>query len=61
MEKVRFFIGSGQPMKFAKPLIDLPPATHRFRIGKYRVCFFLQGDTVVINAVDLRGDVYRRQ
>lgn len=60
MEKVRFFTTSGQPLRFAKPLIDLPPATHRFRVGKYRVCFFIQGNELIINAVDLREDVYRR-
>ncbi|MBU2578954.1 hypothetical protein KKA09_02455 [Patescibacteria group bacterium] len=29
------------PLVRAKPLINLPPATHRFRIGKYRVSFYL--------------------
>jgi len=46
---------------FAKPLVNLPPATHRFRVGKYRICFYLRGSSLVIDAVDTREDVYRRR
>ena len=36
LEKIELFIATGRPMTFARPLVNLPPATHRFRIGKYR-------------------------
>jgi mRNA-degrading endonuclease RelE of RelBE toxin-antitoxin system len=37
IEKIELWISSGNPMSFAKPLTNLPPATHRFRVGKYRM------------------------
>jgi len=60
-EKIELYIKSGTPMSFTKPLVNLPPATHRFRIGKYRICFYLQGDSIVIDGVDTREDAYRRK
>ena len=61
VDKLHVYLASGQPMAFAKPLVNLPPATHRFRVGKYRICFYLQGSSLVIDAVDAREDVYRRK
>ena len=61
MEKLRLYLSSGTPLAFAKPLINLPPATHRFRVGKYRICFHLETSTFVIDAIDGRDDVYRRR
>ena len=46
------------PLTFAKPLINLPPATHRFRVGKYRISFFIQGSTIFVERVELRGEAY---
>jgi mRNA-degrading endonuclease RelE of RelBE toxin-antitoxin system len=42
-------------LDFAKPLTNLPPLTHRFRIGKYRVSFYIEDDTIFIERVELRG------
>jgi len=41
IEKIELYIESGNTLSFARPLINLPPATHRFRVGKYRICFYL--------------------
>lgn len=48
------------PFVRASSLINLPPATHRFRIGKYRVSFYIEGKTIFIERVELRGQAYRR-
>lgn len=47
------------PLTRARPLVNLPPATHRFRIGKYRVSFYIQDQTIYIERVELRGQAYR--
>jgi mRNA-degrading endonuclease RelE of RelBE toxin-antitoxin system len=61
IKKVWLYISSGKPLFFAKPLINLPPATHRFRVGKYRISFYLEGSNIVIDGVDARKDAYRRK
>lgn len=57
--KLRYFLSSPNPMEFAEPLVDLPPATHRFRIGKIRVKFFCRGNTFYVTGIGFRGNVYR--
>lgn len=47
-------------MHFAKPLVNLPPSTHRFRVGTYRVSFYLANHILFIERVELRGQAYRR-
>ena len=61
LDKLRVYLASGTPLVFAKPLVNLPPATHRFRVGKYRVCFYLEGSILVIDGVNTRQDAYRRR
>ena len=61
IEKIELWISSGNPMFFAKPLTNLPPATNRFRVGKYRICFYLEDRNIVIDGVDTREDAYRRR
>lgn len=51
--------GLPNPLIRAKPLINLPPATHRFRIGKYRVSFYIEKQTIFVERVELRGQAYR--
>lgn len=46
------------PLSRAKPLINLPPATHRFRIGKYRASFYLHKTTIYIERIESRGQAY---
>lgn len=61
LKKMRIYIDSGRAMSFAGPLVNIPPSTHRFRIGKYRVCFYLVGGDIVIDGVDTREDAYRKR
>ena len=49
------------PLVRAKPLINLPPATHRFRIGKYRVSFYIEAHTIFVERIELRAEAYRRR
>ena len=61
IEKIGLCIFSRNPLHFAKPLVNLPPATHRFRVGKYRICFYIKSTIIVIDGVDTREDAYRRR
>lgn len=61
IEKIELYISSANPLSFARPLVNLPPATHRFRVGKYRVCFYVKEGYIIIDGVDTREDAYRRR
>lgn len=61
LDKVEFYISKGNVLDFAEPLVNFPPATHRLRIGKYRVCFYLEGPNMVVDSVDTRDDAYRKR
>ena len=61
MAKLALYLSTEHPLAFAKPLVNLPPATHRFRVGKYRICFYLERSTVIIDAIDASDDVYRKR
>lgn len=41
-KKLKFYIKLLNPLTVAKPVVNLPPATHRFRIGKYRISSILR-------------------
>lgn len=57
--KLIFYASSENPLNFARALVNLPPSTYRFRIGKYRVSFFIRGKIIFIERVELRGQAYR--
>lgn len=59
-KKLRFYIKLLNPLSVAKSIANLPPATHRYRIGKYRVSFYLENKTIFVERVELRGQAYRR-
>ena len=59
-KKLRQFLAAERPLDFAEPLINLPPATHRFRVGKIRIKFFCQEHTLTITSIEARDKVYRR-
>lgn len=58
--KLLFYAAQDNPLNFAKPLINLPPSTHRFRIGKYRASFFTKEKIIFIEEISIRGKAYRR-
>lgn len=48
------------PLVRAKPLADLPPSTHRFRIGKYRASFYIENKIIFIERLEIRGKAYQK-
>lgn len=57
-KKLKFFISQQDPLAFSKPLVNLPPATHRFRFGDYRIAFYIEKDTIYIDRIGHRKEVY---
>lgn len=57
--KLQFFSKISQPLIFSKPLINLPPATHRFRVGEYRIAFYISENCLYIEKIKHRKDVYK--
>ncbi len=58
IKKIKFFTNSENPLAFSKPLINLPPLTHRFRVGDYRVAFYITENIITIDRIEHRKDVY---
>lgn len=59
LNKLRDNANLENPLIRSKPLVNLPPSTHRFRIGKYRLSFFVEEQTIFVERVELRGQAYR--
>ena len=58
IKKLKFFSSQEDPFAFSKPLVDLPPTTHRFRVGDYRIAFYLLGKTIFVEKIRHRREVY---
>ena len=58
LTKLTAYAATPNPLTFAKPLINLPPTTHRFRVGKYRILFFIEGRTIFVERIEPRKDAY---
>ena len=58
--KLKFYAKQNNLLDWAKPLINIPPATHRFRIRKYRVYFYIFKNTIFIERIKLRGQAYKK-
>jgi len=57
--KLEYFEKIKNPTSLSKPLRNLPPATHRFQIGNYRLRFFIENNTIYIIKIEIRGQAYR--
>ena len=57
--KIKFYLSAPDPLAFARPLVNLPPATHRFRVGGLRIKFFRQNNIFYITGIGWRGNIYR--
>lgn len=60
VKKLTFFAGQENPLTFSKSLVNLPPTTHRFRVGDYRVAFYIAGGIIYIERIRHRSEVYLR-
>lgn len=58
IEKIKFYSSQEDPLVFSKPLVNLPPATQRFRVGDYRIAFYLDGAIIYVDRIKHRREVY---
>lgn len=58
IKKLTFFSNQENPLMFSKPLVNLPPSTHRFRVGDYRISFYIDQNTIYIDRIKHRREVY---
>lgn len=58
LEKMRFFISTPNPLKFAKRLTDDPEGDFVFKIGDWRIKFTVSKDTVVVFRIKHRSRAY---
>ena len=56
--KLEFFAAQDDPLTFAKALTKPSDAQYRFRVGRYRVLFDLEEESLVILLVQHRKDIY---
>ena len=49
----------GIPNGDIKPLEGYTDGTCRLRVGKFRVVFVINGETVVVRDIGSRGDIYK--
>ncbi len=58
IQKLTFFAGQEDPLLFAKTLTNFSPLTHRFRVGDYRIAFYIENETISIEKIAHRKEVY---
>lgn len=60
-KKMRFFISSGNPMKFVKNLKDNQLGGYRFRVGDFRIIadIIIEKKEIIILKVGKRDEVYK--
>ena len=60
IDKLEYFTSTGQPLAFAKTLINYSLGQYRFRVGDYRITFDLDSDsTIIILHIGHRREIYR--
>jgi mRNA-degrading endonuclease RelE of RelBE toxin-antitoxin system len=58
--KLLYWQGSENPLQFAVPLVKYVGATHRFRVGTYRLIVLVKSDgEILILRIRHRKDVYK--
>lgn len=57
-KKLKYFANQPDPIKFSKSLTNLLPATHRFRAGDFRIAFYVEQNTVYVDRIGHRKEVY---
>ena len=59
--KLDYFISSGDPIQYAKKLVNPKIGTYRFRIWEYRVVFDIDEEwkLIILLVIDVRWQVYK--
>ena len=55
-EKIDFFAHQESPLLFSK---SLGGGLYRFRVGDYRVIFYIENDMIYVYKIDRRDKVYK--
>lgn len=58
-QKMKFYAGVENPLRFSEHLTDHKDAQFRFRIGEYRLKFDVVDNIIFILKIKHRKDVYR--
>lgn len=61
VKKINYFSSQKHAISFSTVLVNLPPSTHRFRVGDYRVAFYIEGSTMYIDRIRHRREVYKEK
>ncbi len=60
VEKMRFFLSSGNPIKFSESVKDKSLGSFRFRAGDYRVVFdIIARKTISVVNINKRDEIYK--
>jgi len=57
--KLEWYLSHDDPLVFADTLTDSELGQYRYRIGDYRLPFDVVGDTIRINRIGHRREIYR--
>lgn len=57
--KIKLEAYATNPLFYAKKLTDFSLGAYRWRIGKYRIVFDLDGENIVILRIRHRREIYR--
>lgn len=58
IQKLKYFSEQENPVAFSKSLINLPPSTHRFRVGDFRIAFYVDQNSIYVERIGHRKEVY---
>lgn len=59
LKKMKFYVSSPEPLKFAEHLTDDPEAPYRYRIGKdWRVKFSVENGLITVKRIGRRDKIY---
>lgn len=59
-KKLKYFIETDEPLKYAERLTGRRDGDYRFRVGDYRIIFIFDGKTIYILRIQHRREVYRK-
>jgi len=57
--KLKWYMEQEDPMVFADKLTDFRLGSYRYRIGEYRVIFEVKHNTIYVNKIKHRKEIYR--